>query len=104
MTKGTWMYEYNGLTISSLTLECPAQDFVRANFDFRGREEISSTVAAAAPAAPDQGSYKCTKAKLYIGPVDADQVEDFEAFDWNSCPADTVTDVENTTVTFDNLC
>lgn len=110
LTRGTWAYEYTGLSISSLTLNCAAQDFVKADYDFMGVKEITyndsttptaTQVIATAPALVEEGSYKCTKAKLWKATAGMDDIDEFDGFNWDTCQTDAL-DVENTTVTFNN--
>jgi len=101
LSRGSKQFKYDGLTISSATLNCAAQDFVKADINFNGHAEELVTTTVAGPATDGLASYKCTKAKLYNAAAGSDDISDF-SFDWDTCPAGTVYDVESATVTFDN--
>lgn len=97
---------YDGLVVNSLTLTCPTQDYVTADFDFKGCKEWiggrdSEKVAPVVAEGFASKSYKCVQAKLFNGEADSTEIADFN-FNWNSCPIGTAFDVESTTVTFDN--
>lgn len=70
ISRGGIVKTYPDCTIRSLTLDCPAQDYVRADIDVIGTKEISAgqtgaqTVQNIAYTLP---SYKCTSANLYYG-------------------------------------
>lgn len=70
ISRGGIVKTYPDCTIRSLTLDCPAQDYVRADIDVIGTKEISAgqtgaqTVQNLAYTLP---SYKCTSANLYYG-------------------------------------
>lgn len=70
ISRGGIVKTYPDCTIRSLTLDCPAQDYVRADIDVIGTKEISAgqtgaqTVQNIAYTLP---SYKCTSANLFYG-------------------------------------
>lgn len=112
LARGTQHFKYDGLTISSATLNCTAQDFVKVDINFNGHKEtyISSTAdwntaqGRIDGTYADLSSYKCTKAKLFHADAGSDSIGAFTDFgeNWDACPTGTVYDVESATVTFDN--
>lgn len=112
LARGTQHFKYDGLTISSATLNCTAQDFVKVDINFNGHQETyisSATDWNTAQGRIDEtyaglSSYKCTKAKLFHATAGSDDIGDFTDFDedWDACPTGTVYDIESATVTFDN--
>ena len=70
ISRGGIVKTYPDCTIRSLTLDCPAQDYVRADIDVIGTKEISAgetgaqTVQNLSYSLP---SYKCTSATLLYG-------------------------------------
>ena len=110
LIRGTQRFEYNGLTIRTLTLNCTAQDYVTCDIDFAGLDEVtvdkpySDSWLSDRPDAPTHGSYKCTQARLFATTANSDTIADFP-FSWGACSADVlhkVWDVENTVLTLDN--
>ena len=100
--RGTEGFTYSGMTISQLSLEATAQDFVKANISFNGTKETKYTGASTIGAASTIGSYKCTKAKLLPNTAGSDDIEEWLTFSWDSCPTGQVYDVQTTTLTLDN--
>ena len=70
MNRGGIVKTYPDVTIRSLTIEAPAQDYVRANIDIVGTKEIAAgstgaqTIQSLSFTKP---SYRCTSATLYYG-------------------------------------
>ena len=70
MKRGSIVKTYPDCTIRSLTIEAPAQDYVRANIDLVGTKEIPAggTGAQTIQNLPSDGkSYRCTQATLLYG-------------------------------------
>jgi len=70
MSRGGIVKSYPDMTVRSLTLQAPAQDYVRANIDFVGSKEIAAgETGAQTPASLSftLPSYRCTKATLLYG-------------------------------------
>jgi hypothetical protein len=102
LQRGTKQFEYQGLTIGTLTLNCTAGDFVKADVDFKGYKEVyNSSTAWTVPSGDGKASYKCTKARLVSATAGTSTESGFN-WDWDTCPADTVYDIKGATVTFDN--
>lgn len=108
--RGDEGFYYSGMTVSTLSIEAPAQDFVKANISFAGTRETyigqqgedSAEPQPKITAASTDGSYKCTKAKLYPATAGSDDLDTNFNFDFEVCPSDKVYDVETSTLTFDN--
>lgn len=70
MNRGGIVKTYPDVTVRSLTIEAPAQDYVRANIDLVGTKEIAAgdtgaqTIQSLSFTKP---SYRCTSATLYYG-------------------------------------
>lgn len=70
VSRGGIVKTYPDITIRSLTLDCPAQDYVRADIDLVGSKEIAAgssgaqTIQALSFSKP---SYRCTQATLFYG-------------------------------------
>ena len=102
LQRGTKQFEYSGLTVGSLTLNCTAGDFVKADVDFKGYKEVfNNSTAWTVPASTGAASYKCTKARLVAATAGTATEVGFN-WDWDTCPADTVYDIKGATITFDN--
>lgn len=102
--RGNQGFYYSGMTVSTLTLEAPSQDFVKASISFNGTQETYISADATDEkinSAANLGSYKCTKAKLRNAAAGSDLLSQFTT-DWDSCPAGQVYDVETSTLTIDN--
>jgi len=70
MDRGGIVKTYPDCTIRSLTIEAPAQDYVRASIDLVGTKEIDAGgTGAQTPASLSftKPSYRCTSATLYYG-------------------------------------
>ena len=94
LSRGGIVKTYPDVTIRSLTLECPAQDYVRGSIDVIGTKELSpgdtgaKTVQDIDYTLP---SYKCTGATLLYGAGGTDD----EDLTYSLC-------VENVTISIDN--
>lgn len=101
MNRGSQGFIYTGMTVSTLTLNATAQDFVKADISFTGREEQHNPSSFEND--PGLGSYKCTKAKLWPSTAGSDDITEFShSGNWDSCPTETAYNVESTTLTIDN--
>ena len=105
--RGNEGFFYTGMTVSTLSIDATAQDFVKADISFNGtRENWISANPSDSKVGPSTnlGSYKCTKARLYNNTADCDEVSDFTNLGWDdsSCPANTVYDVEKAVLSIDN--
>lgn len=94
MSRGGIVKTYPDVTIRSLTLNAPAQDYVRADIDLVGTKEIKAgSTGAQTPASLSfsKPSYRCTKATLLYGAG-------------GTAASSLVSSlcVENTTITIDN--
>ena len=70
MNRGGIVKTYPDVTIRSLTLDCPAQDYVRADIDLVGSKEIAAGGSGAQTIQNlsfTKPSYRCTQATLYYG-------------------------------------
>lgn len=70
LSRGGVVKTYPDCTIRSLTIEAPAQDYVRANFDLVGTKEIAAGGTGAQSLASlsfTKPSYRCTSATLLYG-------------------------------------
>lgn len=114
--RGPQGFYYSGMTVSNMSLEATAQDFVHANITFAGTKETYLGKEGSEIEKPDHsiyhlepnidvsadyGSFKCTKAKLRYGADGSDELADFDT-SWDTCPANTVYDVQTSTLTLDN--
>lgn len=98
------LFRYKGMTVTNLTLECPAQDFVSANTSFVGLDEVyqwADGASAGEPVVTQESSFKCTQAKLINAAAGSDDLDNF-SWSWDTCPAGEVYDVNSSTLTFDN--
>ena len=102
LTRGEQAFLFNGLTVSSLTLDCTAQDFVKADINVNGHDEFYNPSVSDKPANTAEGSYKCTQARLINATAGADDISDFTSFAWDTCPAGSVYDVSRAVLTIDN--
>lgn len=94
MSRGGIVKTYPDVTIRSLTLECPAQDYVRGSIDVIGTEELSEGDTGAKTIQTigfTKPSYKCTGAVLLYGSGGSDEEDLTDSL----C-------VENVTFTLDN--
>ena len=94
LSRGGIVKTYPDVTIRSLTISAPAQDYVRADFDLVGTKEIKAGASGAQTLASltySKPSYRCTKAVLKYGAG-------------GTAAASLVSTlcVENTTITIDN--
>ena len=94
LSRGGIVKTYPDVTIRSLTINAPAQDYVRANIDLVGTKEIQAGGTGAQTLASltySKPSYRCTKAVLKYGAG-------------GTAAASLVSTlcVENTTITIDN--
>ena len=70
MKRGSIVKTYPDCTIRSLTIDAPAQDYVRADIDLVGSKEIAAGGTGAQQIQNlsfDNPSYRCTQATLYYG-------------------------------------
>jgi len=94
ISRGGVVKTYPDMTIRSLTISAPAQDYVRFDIDFIGVKELKAgdtgakTVQSIAFTLP---SYKCVAAELFYGAAETDPAELTDKF----C-------VEDCTLTIDN--
>lgn len=94
ISRGGIVKTYPDVTVRSLTLECPAQDYVRASIDVIGTKEISAGETGAKTIQDisyTKPSYKCTGAVLLYGDGGSDEEELTDSL----C-------VENVTLSIDN--
>ena len=94
MDRGGIVKTYPDITVRSLTIEAPAQDYVRASLDLVGTKEINAGATGAQTVQSlsfTKPSYRCTSATLYYGAGGTAA----------SSLANTLC-VENTTITIDN--
>lgn len=94
MDRGGIVKTYPDMTARSLTIEAPAQDYVRASLDLVGTNEINAGATGAQTVQSlsfTKPSYRCTSATLYYGAGGTAA----------SSLASTLC-VENTTITIDN--
>lgn len=101
LVRGNQNFLYNGLTVSSLSLDCTAGDFVKADINVTGQKELYSGSWSDCPSPTDTGSYRCLKAKLYYADADSDELSNFDTLNWNTCSTHTY-DVTRTQLTIDN--
>ena len=105
-------FKFDGMTISSINLDCPAQDFVSCDINVNGhKEELeNANPNPSKPANSSDGSYKCTMARLIHMTAGTDDLEDWFSkddndvpyFAWDSCPVGEVWDVARTQFSVDN--
>lgn len=94
MDRGGIVKTYPDITVRSLTIEAPAQDYVRASLDLVGTKEINAGATGAQTVQSlsfTKPSYRCTSATLYYGAGGA-----------AASSLATTLCVENTTITIDN--
>ncbi len=73
MKRGSIVKTYPDVTIRSLTIDAPAQDYVRADIDLVGTKEIPAGGTGAQTVQDiefENRSYRCTQATLYYGDGD----------------------------------
>lgn len=105
--KGTEGFNYSGMTVSTLSIDATAQDFVKVDISFNGTQETKINGAASIGEPSSLGSYKCTKAKLFQASAGSAEISDFSNLTWGACPAsygttDTQFDVEKSVLSIDN--
>lgn len=105
--RGTEGFTYSGMTVSTLSIDATAQDFVKADVSFNGTQETKINGSSTVGASTSLGSYKCTKAKLFKEDAGSDEIDDFSNLTWGACPAsygtsDIQFDVEKSVLSIDN--
>ena len=105
--RGTEGFTYSGMTISTLSIDATAQDYVKADVSFNGTKETKKDGSSTVGESTSLGSYKCTKAKLFKEDAGSDEIDDFSNLTWGACPAsygstDIQFDVEKSVLSIDN--